>query len=162
MASTQENTVWTALDWRWLVLGAAALVLVSVTVTATLWFLLRTDAAVEAPASADTGSPVARYVSFQSPLVVNFMAHGRQRFLQVSLHVMTRDEEVVAGIQNHLPLIRNHLLLLFGDAEYEVLQTDAGREQLRGKAQELIDALLRQEIGKPGVEQVLFTEFVMQ
>jgi flagellar FliL protein len=61
-----------------------------------------------------------------------------------------------------MPMIRNALVLQFGGQVYADLQTAEGKELLRQQALENIQNLLQQEIGKPGVEQVLFTNFVMQ
>ncbi len=102
------------------------------------------------------------YYPLKPPIIVNFNARGRQRYLQAELTLMTREEDVIAAIELHMPMIRNGLVLLFGGQSYEQLQTAEGKEILRQEALAEIQRLLEQEIGKPGVEQVLFTNFVMQ
>lgn len=102
------------------------------------------------------------YYPLKPPIIVNFNARGRQRYLQAELTLMTREDDVVATIEMHMPMIRNSLVLLFGGQVYEELQTAEGKELLRQDALAEIQRLLEQEIGKPGVEQVLFTNFVMQ
>lgn len=152
----------------WLLWGGAALLVVAVAVGATLWFLTRGDAAPateEAEAATPeqaNGKAPALYFPLKPAIVVNFESRGRVRFLQASVTVMARDPFIIDGVQEHLPLIRNRLVLMFGGEIYEELQTDEGRELLRQKAREAIDEILRQEIGKTGIEQVLFTSFVMQ
>ena len=39
---------------------------------------------------------------------------GSIRFLQVTVELMSRDEHVVTNLKNHMPVIRNNLLMLFG------------------------------------------------
>ncbi len=102
------------------------------------------------------------YYPLKPPIIVNFNARGRQRYLQAELTLMTREEDVISAIELHMPMIRNSLVLLFGGQAYDELQTAEGKEILRQDALAEIQRLLEQEIGKPGVEQVLFTNFVMQ
>lgn len=102
------------------------------------------------------------YYPLNPPLVVNFNARGRQRLLQLEITLMMRDGTVINSIELHQPMIRNALVLLIGGHTYEELQTAEGKELLRQKCLQEIQRLLEQEIGRPGIEQVLFTNFVMQ
>lgn len=102
------------------------------------------------------------YFPLKPAIIVNFQARGRQRYLQADLTLMTRENDVIEAVETHMPMIRNALVLQFGGQVYEDLQTAEGKELLRQQALENIQNLLQQEIGKPGVEQVLFTNFVMQ
>ncbi|MEE8058207.1 MAG: flagellar basal body-associated FliL family protein [Pseudomonadales bacterium] len=104
----------------------------------------------------------AMYFPIKPAFIVNFQSRGRQRFLQVEITVMTRDVEVFNALQTHAPLIKNRMVMLLGGEVYEELQTDEGKELLRQKALEALQNIMQQEIGKPGIEQVLFTNFVMQ
>lgn len=107
--------------------------------------------------------PAAMYFPIKPAFVVNYSARGRQRFLQAEVTVLTRDQQVFDAIQQHLPLVKNQLVMLFGGETYEDLQTDEGRELLRQKSIEVLQSTISQEIGKEdGVEEVLFTSFVMQ
>lgn len=102
------------------------------------------------------------YYPMQPVFVVNFESQGRQRFLQAELNLMLRDKDVVPALELHMPAIRNSLVMLFSGQIYEDLQTAEGKELLRQQALLSVQEVLQQEIGKPGVEQVLFTNFVMQ
>lgn len=102
------------------------------------------------------------YYPLKPPILVNFSVKGRQRFLQVELTLMTRDGSVISAIELHQSMIRNALILLIGGHSFEELQTAEGKELLRQSCLQEIQRLLEQEIGKPGIEQVLFTDFVMQ
>lgn len=102
------------------------------------------------------------YHPLKPAINVNFSVRGRQRFLQVELTLMTRDESVIPTIDLHQSMIRNALILLIGGQSYEELQTAEGKELLRQQCLQEIQRLLQQEIGRPGIEQVLFTSFVMQ
>lgn len=102
------------------------------------------------------------YFDFKPPFIVNYQWNGRQRYVQVSLSVMTRKGAVVDALQKHMPLIRNNLLMTFSAQEFEMLRTPEGKEALRQLVLEELQKILTEEMGEPGVEQVLFTNFVMQ
>ncbi|GAB1258081.1 flagellar basal body-associated protein FliL [Aurantivibrio plasticivorans] len=153
------------------ILAAIILVLIIISVVGTLFaldmFTGAEDEMVEAEMieevpEEDQGPKPAIYFPLKPPIIVNFQARGRQRFLQAELTLMTRDETVISAIETHMPAIRNALVLLFGGQVYEDLQTHEGKEKLQEAAREEIQALLEKEIGDAGIEQVLFTSFVMQ
>ncbi len=102
------------------------------------------------------------YFPIKPSFIVNFQSRGRQRYLQTDVILMTRDPAMFTGLQEHLPLIKNRLVMLFGGEVYEELQTDEGRELLRQKALEAVKEITEQELGKSDIEQILFTNFVMQ
>lgn len=102
------------------------------------------------------------YFPLKPTIIVNFNARGRQRFLQAEVSLMVRDEDVVAAIEEHSTMLQHGLLMLFSGQDYSELQTAEGKELLRQMALEEVQRMLELEIGKPGVEQVLFTNLVMQ
>jgi len=121
-----------------------------------------TSAEAEAPAEEVVESMPAIYYPLKPTIIVNFNARGRQRFLQADVSLMVREDDVVAAIEEHGTMLQHGLLMLFGGQDYGELQTPEGKELLRQMALEEVQRMLEQEIGKPGVEQVLFTNFVMQ
>jgi flagellar FliL protein len=105
----------------------------------------------------------ALYVKLDPPFVVNFEAKGIMRFLQITVEVMTRDNATVDLLKQHDPLIRNNLLMLFSNQNFEKINSLEGREALRVEALKSIGEALKSEGGKPkNVEQLYFTSFVMQ
>jgi flagellar FliL protein len=105
----------------------------------------------------------ALYVKLDPPFVVNFEAKGIMRFLQIAVEVMTRDNATVDLLRQHDPLIRNNLLMLFSNQDFQKINSVEGREALRVEALKAIGEALKSEGGKPkDVEQLYFTSFVMQ
>ncbi|MDY6829985.1 MAG: flagellar basal body-associated FliL family protein [Pseudomonadota bacterium] len=134
---------------------------------AAAWFFLSgseegPDAEVaEAVAEAPTGP--AQYTKLK-PLTVSYWVDNRQRFLQVTASIMSRDQGVIDVVETNLPLIENNLLNLFSAADFAEVTTLDGKEQLRQAAlievQKVIDA---ESTEPPGtVEQVLFSSFIVQ
>lgn len=102
------------------------------------------------------------YYPLKPPIIVSFNARGRQRFMQTEVSLMTRDDDVVDAIEIHMPMIRNSLVLKFGGQDYEELQTEEGRELLRQESLKELQDIMQLELGKPGIEKLLFTNLVMQ
>lgn len=110
----------------------------------------------------DSESMPAIYLPIDPAFVVNFASQGKARFLQVTVEVMTRDVTVPDKVKLHMPVIRNNLMLLFSTQSYDSVSTLEGKESLREEALEVVQQILEEETGDPGVEAVYFTSFVMQ
>ena len=103
------------------------------------------------------------YLALDPPFVVNFDSEQTSRFLQITVQLMSRDPATIELLKANDPVVRNNLLLLFGNQKYSELSTRAGKEALRGQAL----ASAREVIGAAGghpekLEAVYFTTFVMQ
>ncbi len=148
-----------------MLVGGVALVAVLLSVGVT-WFLMSgNDNPTSAEATASAGlevAPRALYVELPPAFIVTYSHLDRQRYMQVFVTALTRQPKTVELIELHLPLLRHQLNLLFGDQPYDGLQTDEGREALREKAKALINQMLEKEAPGTAIEQVLFTNFVMQ
>ncbi len=119
---------------------------------------------IEAVAEEEVEPPKgpAIYYPLKPPIIVNFQARGRQRFLKADVTLLMRDDDVVDAVEIHMPMIRNALVLKFGDQVYEEMQTEQGKELLRQQALKELQDMMEREIGKPGIERLLFTNLVMQ
>ena len=102
------------------------------------------------------------YQALEPPFVVNFQDQSQVRFLQIAMEVSTRDPLVIAAVKTHMPVIRNNLVLLLSNQAYAGMSTREGKEKLRTDALAEIQKILTEQTGKPGVDAVYFTSFVMQ
>ena len=112
--------------------------------------------------SAEEKPGPAVYISLDPPFVVNLVGGGNARFLQITVDVMTRDPKVEEHVKTHMPAIRNNLVMLFSSQTAETVSTLEGKEHLRTEALKVIQEILENETGDPGIEAVYFTSFVMQ
>lgn len=136
------------------------------------WFFLGKDSApdaakvqADAEHGADSGAPVnhtAIYEELMPAFVVNFTYKGRPRYMQVSVALMTRDQAALDALKVHMPVLRNRLVMLFSNQDFEALITPVGKEMLRQQATASVQELAQKETGKLAVEQVLFTNLVLQ
>ncbi len=111
---------------------------------------------------AEPAKKPAIYYPLKPELIVTYQARGRHRYAQIGITLMTRDNDVLAAIELHKPMILNALNMIISGQIYEEIQTAEGKELLRLQCLEELQRLIEKEIGKPGIEQVLFTDFVMQ
>ena len=120
-------------------------------------------APADQPAVDPTMLEPALYQPLEPPLVIAFEGQdGSTRYLQMSLQVMARDPAVIDAVKTHAPAIRNNFLFIIGNRDYAGLATVEGKEKLRAEMLQEVRAILQRNTGKPGVEEVYFTSFVMQ
>ncbi len=103
------------------------------------------------------------YVNLDPAFVVNFQdTKGRTKFLKAEVNAMTRETDIGDALLKHMPVIRNSLVLLFSRQVYEDLVSHDGKERLRSEALSEVQSVIERETGTEGVEDLLFTSFVMQ
>jgi len=102
------------------------------------------------------------YLPIDPPFIVNFTHLGALRYLQISIEVMYPSEDVIDRVIEHMPAIRNSLILLLSDQPYEKLSTLRGKEELRGEMVAAVNEIVYQNttIEFPG--EMFITNFVMQ
>jgi flagellar FliL protein len=145
-----------------IILVAAAVIVIGA--AAALFMIMSAPVSEEeegAEPAAPTGPMV--YLELNPAFIVSFPFQGRQRYLQASISVMSRDPGGLAAVTEHMPVIRHNLLNLLTAQMLGVAEApDPGIERLRNLATEEVKSILRAEIGRDGIEQVLFTAFVLQ
>lgn len=104
----------------------------------------------------------AMYVDLSPPFVVNYSHDGDLRYVQLSVSAMARSEETLEAVEDHMPRIRNSLILMLGSQDFETIGTLEGKQKLQQLALQDIQAILREEALVPDLEAVYFTNFVMQ
>ena len=102
------------------------------------------------------------YESIAPAFIANYKHQGRQRYMQVSVALMARSHAELAAPKAHMPLIRNRLVMLSSGHDIALLMTPVGKEMLRNQATAVVQELAQKETGKTVVEQVLFTNIVLQ
>lgn len=148
-----------------IIIIAGAVLLVVIAVAATLFFLSSNDSATSEDYETANATPVLlpiQYLILKPEFVVSFQVGTRQRFLQVSLEVMTRAPHVKTVLEMHDPMIRNDIIRIITQQPFEGLRTAEGRVALQQALTAHLDQVVAREHGEGGVEAVLFTNFVMQ
>lgn len=94
--------------------------------------------------------------------VVNIAKSKRSRYLQLNVDVLVREEKLIQTLQTHLPKIKNNLVFLLSNLEEEQIFSAEGKDTLRKQVLKEIQNIMEEETGKPAVEDVFFTNFVVQ
>ncbi|WP_109123985.1 flagellar basal body-associated FliL family protein [Dyella sp. C11] len=103
-----------------------------------------------------------QYLTLDPPFVVNFKDDQSMRFLQVGVSLMSHDAASLAAAKEADPVIRNALVMLFSSQDYTILSDAAGKQKLQAQALDAVRKILEKRLGRPGVEALYFTSFVMQ
>jgi flagellar protein FliL len=117
--------------------------------------------AEQAAAEAAKAKP-ALYLQLDPAFVVNFQDDTALRFLQVGVNVMSHDPEAINATKEADPEIRNALLMLFSAQDVKSLSDIKGKQKLQAAALAEVQRVLKEKIGKPGVDALYFTSFIMQ
>jgi Flagellar basal body-associated protein len=159
MASNTENSgIYRAIQWLLL----AAVVAVGV---ANLYLLLQSREGQQEFASASvkrTTSSAPIFVDV-GPLTVNLQndAYG-QRLLYIGLTLQVSDFETRDLLNRHMPEVQSRLLLLLSGQNAEQLIPATGKQKLAQDIKGLFQTPLAQMQMPVEVEQVLFTNFIVQ
>lgn len=103
-----------------------------------------------------------QYFPLDPAFVVNLADDADSRYLQIEVQLMSKDPAAGELITQHTPLIRNRLLLLFGQKKASELHTREEKEKLQADALAEIRKIFTDETGHGVVDAVYFTSFVMQ
>ncbi|MDK9773991.1 flagellar basal body-associated protein FliL [Vibrio sp. B181a] len=133
---------------------------------AAAFFLMGADEPAQAAQAEQTqaqtaAAPIA-YVNIAQPFIFNVTGDRRDRLVQIKAQLMVRGSENEQLARYHSPLIESSLLSTFASATVEQLRSPTGRVELRDRASDDIKAALNAAVGKPVIEKVLFTDFVIQ
>lgn len=103
----------------------------------------------------------ATYYQIPTPFTSN-MADS-DAFAQVSVAVSTYyDQRVITALQTHELAIRSAILLMLSQEQELNLSTPQGKQQLQKKMLKIINQVLKDKTGYGGVDNVYFTNFVIQ
>lgn len=104
----------------------------------------------------------ASYIDLKPAFTVNLAPEDPVGFLQISMQVLTFDDNVAEELVKHRPLIRNNLVVLFGKQNSSELRAPEGKERLQKSALETVQTVIDKHGSGGEVDNVFFTSFVMQ
>jgi flagellar FliL protein len=175
-----------------LLIGGGAALLVLVLGVLAGWLLLggKEDDAGAEEASEPVHAEPAIYVALGEKFIVTLPGAGKPHHFQVGVSALTREQAVAEEIKFNTPLLRDRLDSLFARQSFDALRTEEGKLALRAEVLQTVQGILAEvmhgaageaadeggeadgkaagskkgEAAAPtgGVEQVFFTEFVLQ
>jgi flagellar FliL protein len=97
-----------------------------------------------------------------APVTVNITPPSPVRFLRINITIVTRVPNVVIAVDKHLPMIRNDLLTRLSGQSYAVINTPEGKNALREELKKMFSDILMKAREPADIQDVLFTDLVMQ
>jgi flagellar FliL protein len=120
---------------------------------------------MHAKAEAKNANPASKaelYLPLDPPFVVNFRDDESLRYLQVGVTLMSHDPNAIEVAKAADPVIRDALVALFSNQDFAIIGDAAGRQKLQGEALAAVRKIVRARLGRPGIDALYFTSFVMQ
>jgi flagellar protein FliL len=130
-----------------------------------MWFFMSRRAPAPAPAqvAAAPAAPVVPVFFPLEPMTVNLQSDdGQQHYLRIGLTLKLNDAKVQQQLTDHMPEIRSRVLLALSNKHPEDLAPLDGKRALATELKTLIEQPTEKGAAPVNVEDVLFTEFVVQ
>lgn len=116
---------------------------------------------VDLPTPHESTKYQATYFQIPSPFTSNLA--DSDSFAQVSVAVATYyDNRVIEAVKQHEMAIRSAVIMQMAQESEMALSTPAGKEALQGKIRRIVNDVLKAKTGYGGVDNVYFTNFVIQ
>lgn len=116
---------------------------------------------IDLPRPADPAAYQVTY--FQIPMPFTSNMADSESFAQISIAVSTYyDNRVIQAVQAHEMAIRSAILMMLAQEAQADLATPEGKERLQGKILKKVNETLKAKTGYSGVDNVYFTNFVIQ
>ena len=147
------------------IIVAGVLLLVGITVGVTLMLVGGDDAGDTADGTEEVveeirGDPI--YIDLKPAFTVNLDPEDPVQFLQISIQILTFDSSVADDVEKHKPLIRNNMLVLFGQQKSADLRSVEGKQTLQQQVLDIVQSVINERGDGGEVDSVYFTTFVMQ
>ena len=130
------------------------------------WFFMAHREAAPAPAQAAAAAPAAQAVPVffpLEPMTVNLQSDdGQQHYLRIGLTLKLNDPKVQQQLTDHMPEIRSRVLLALSNKHPDDLAPLEGKRALATELKTLIEQPNDKGAAPISIEDVLFTEFVVQ
>jgi flagellar FliL protein len=127
-----------------------------------VFFHMRSSHKTGAGAASEPVKTAELYLPLDPAFVVNFQDDDATRYLQVGVTLMSHDAAAIQAVKDNDPVIRNALVMLFSSQTFDQLSTTAGKQKLQSEALAAVRKIVADKLGKPGVDALYFTSFVMQ
>ncbi|MGF6533613.1 MULTISPECIES: flagellar basal body-associated protein FliL [Paraburkholderia] len=130
------------------------------------WFFMAHREAAPAPAQAAAAAPAAQAVPVffpLEPMTVNLQSDdGQQHYLRIGLTLKLNDPKVQQQLTDHMPEVRSRVLLALSNKHPDDLAPLEGKRALATELKTLIEQPNDKGAAPISIDDVLFTEFVVQ
>jgi flagellar FliL protein len=108
--------------------------------------------------------PKVQYYELSPSFVANFgeATAKRLKFIKADLTVSVFGDEAVSAVRAHNALIRHQVVMILSAQTDQSLAASEGQDNLRKAIVAKVKAVLKEETGKEQIDDLLFTNFVVQ
>lgn len=99
------------------------------------------------------------YLALESVLV---NLDGKRHYLRADIQLLVENKERSDKIKNHMPAIRHAMIMLFSGRDPDEMASIAERERYRQEAMAEITKVLEKVHADEGLEDLFFTDFLVQ
>jgi flagellar FliL protein len=108
------------------------------------------------------GKPETIYLPLAPAFIVNLGDADSSHLLQIEMEVQVKTDAIAETVKLHSPRLRNSVLMLLSQQKVAEVMTREGKETLQKQVLEELRKILTEQTGKPCIEAVYFTSFVIQ
>ena len=107
---------------------------------------------------------VVRYVELKPTFVTNFGVsdNGRLRYIKADITVRVSNKDAEYAARYHLPALRNRMVMLLSRQDESTVSSSYGRETIKVEALAELREVLQAEEGEGYIDDLMFTNFVVQ
>lgn len=148
-----------------IIIGLAAVLLVGAGIAG---FLIFSGDSAPAPTGDETSDEPAKpkepavYVALPEAVTTSVMGGKKSRTVQIKMSFVVRGDKAKEQVQDHMPQLKNDILMLVSQQNADEIKTPEGRVALQEKTLAQVQTTLTELVGDPVVEKVLFVSFIMQ
>lgn len=102
------------------------------------------------------------YLQLNPGFVTNYGGPGRLKYLKADITLELGSARAYQAAEQHLPLIRNTIVLNLGRQSENNVVTARGQERMRVELRDALNRVMSKEVGSEIVEDVLITNFIWQ
>lgn len=125
--------------------------------------LLVWGAVFPALAEEEAATPQVEYYDLQPSFVTNYgVSTGKLKFVKATVSVRATSPTAIAEVMSHEPMLRHEIVMLLSRQTDETMTSTAGQEAIRTEALKIVQDALEAETGSTQIDDLLFTEFVVQ
>jgi flagellar FliL protein len=102
------------------------------------------------------------FVDVNPVIITNFLrAKGKKPgFVQVQAYIGVTGKDATATVEKHMPLIRDTIIEFLSFTEEAVIKDVSKRQELRQAMFDKINSRLKEVVGHPYAEELVFTHFM--
>ena len=102
------------------------------------------------------------YLPLTPGFVTNYGGPGRLKYLKADVTLELGEARAYQAAEQHLPLIRNVIVMNLARQSENNVITPRGQERIRSELKDALNRALKEEVGAEIVQDVLLTSFIFQ